>query len=101
MNKVNPEYTLPWGFKPSTDSNTYNITVDSNTYINTNTISSIYTSDASITDTSMYWQGAREDLLFTSEIERMCKQYPALSKAYKNFKQIYDLVKDDYFSKQK
>ena len=39
------------------------------------------------------------ELLNTKEIEKMAEQYPALKKAYKNFKQIYDLVKHDYKKK--
>jgi len=31
----------------------------------------------------------------------MAKEYPALDKAYRNFRQIYDLVKADYKSKNK
>ena len=39
------------------------------------------------------------ELLNTKEIEKMAEQYPALQKAYKNFKQIYDIVKHDYQKK--
>ena len=30
------------------------------------------------------------------KIEGMCKEYPSLDIAFKNFKTIYELVKDDY-----
>ena len=30
------------------------------------------------------------------KIENMCKEYPGLDIAFKNFKTIYELVKDDY-----
>jgi hypothetical protein len=33
------------------------------------------------------------------EVEKMCKEYPALEKALENFKTIYEMVKDDYASK--
>ena len=33
------------------------------------------------------------------EVEKMCKEYPALEKAFENFKTIYEMVKDDYASK--
>ena len=30
------------------------------------------------------------------EVEKMCKHYPALDKVWKNFKSVYDMVKQDY-----
>jgi len=41
------------------------------------------------------------ELINTGEVEKMAKEYPALDKAYRNFRQIYDLVKADYKSKNK
>ena len=35
------------------------------------------------------------------EIERMCKEYPALEKVWRNFKSVYDMVKQDYQGKKK
>ena len=35
-----------------------------------------------------------------SEVERMCKEYPALEKTWRNFKATYDLVKQDWKGKQ-
>ena len=35
-----------------------------------------------------------------SEIERMCKQYPALEKVWRNFKNVYDMVQQDYKGKK-
>ena len=34
------------------------------------------------------------------EVERMCKEYPALEKTWRNFKATYDLVKQDWKGKQ-
>ena len=34
------------------------------------------------------------------EIERMCDEYPALEKAYENFKTVYKMVEQDYKGKQ-
>jgi len=31
-----------------------------------------------------------------TKVEEMCKIYPALDKAFENFKAVYNLVKDDY-----
>ena len=41
------------------------------------------------------------ELINVGEVEKMAAEYPALEKAYRNFKQIYDLVKTDYKSKLK
>ena len=35
------------------------------------------------------------------EVERMCKEYPALEKVWRNFKGVYDMVKQDYEGKKK
>jgi hypothetical protein len=35
------------------------------------------------------------------EVESMCKEYPGLEKAYRNFKSVYDMVKQDYEGKKK
>jgi hypothetical protein len=34
------------------------------------------------------------------EIESMCKEYPALEKVWRNFKSVYDMVKQDYEGKR-
>jgi len=36
----------------------------------------------------------------TIEIDRMCKEYPGLEKAWRNFKSVYDMVKQDYQGKK-
>ena len=36
-----------------------------------------------------------------SKVERMCKQYPALEKVWRNFKSVYDMCKQDYEGKEK
>lgn len=35
------------------------------------------------------------------KVEEMCKDYPALEKAYENFKVIYKMVEQDYLGKKK
>ena len=35
-----------------------------------------------------------------SEVERMCKEYPALEKVWRNFKSVYDMVQQDYKGKK-
>jgi hypothetical protein len=34
------------------------------------------------------------------EVEKMCKEYPALEKVWRNFKAVYDMVKQDYKGKK-
>lgn len=36
-----------------------------------------------------------------NEVDRMCKEYPALEKVWRNFKSVYDMVKQDYEGKKK
>ena len=36
-----------------------------------------------------------------SEVESMCKEYPALEKVWRNFKSVYDMVLQDYEGKKK
>ena len=36
-----------------------------------------------------------------NEVESMCKEYPALEKVWRNFKAVYDMVKQDYEGKKK
>jgi hypothetical protein len=35
------------------------------------------------------------------EVEKMCEEYPALEKVWRNFKSVYDMVKQDYEGKKK
>jgi hypothetical protein len=42
-----------------------------------------------------------KDLLDIKKIEEMCKEYPALEKAYDNFKTVYKMVEQDWIGKQK
>ena len=41
------------------------------------------------------------DYVDPSEVERMCNEYPALEKVWRNFKSVYDMVKQDYEGKKK
>jgi len=36
-----------------------------------------------------------------NEVEKMCKEYPALERVWRNFKSVYDMVKQDYEGKKK
>jgi hypothetical protein len=58
------------------------------------------------TDNSLIYSNGTYDYTFNdylpaiSEIEKMCKEYPALAKAYENFKTVYKMVEQDYKGKQ-
>ena len=58
------------------------------------------------TDNSLIYSNGTYDYTFNdylpaiSEIENMCKEYPALAKAYENFKTVYKMVEQDYKGKQ-
>ena len=41
------------------------------------------------------------DGIYPSEVEKMCKEYPALERVWRNFKSVYDMVKQDYEGKKK
>ena len=59
----------------------------------------IGSSDTITLDTSNIWNSPREwDNSFPEwdRIQEMCKHYPSLEIALRNFKVIYELVKDDY-----
>jgi hypothetical protein len=56
------------------------ITIDNNTYPYTNVL---------------------DNSIDPDDIERMCKEYPSLEKVWRNFKSVYDMVKQDYEGKKK
>lgn len=60
----------------------------------------LYTSNITpnITWTNTTWPESTS--IDTDEVERMCKEYPALEKTWRNFKATYDLVKQDWKGKQ-
>lgn len=47
-----------------------------------------------------WWVATPGTHIEIEEVEKMCKEYPALEKVYENFKTIYDLVKQDWESKK-
>jgi len=60
-----------------------------------------FTIDTNTMDTvDLGWIYNRQTLS-VDEVERMCKEYPALEKVWRNFKSVYDMVKQDYEGKKK
>lgn len=48
--------------------------------------------------TTVEWEDTLPDL---TKIKEMCNEYPALEKAYENFKTVYKMVEQDWAGKQK
>jgi hypothetical protein len=80
------------------DSNDGTFTIDIND-LTTDTIDISNLDSITVnTDYSWAYEDTRIDVL---EVERMCKQYPALEKVWRNFKTVYDMCKQDYEGKKK
>ena len=74
---------------------TFTINLDQNTDY-TSTIDT--TMSENIVDIDWLYKNITID---PSEVERMCKEYPSLEKVWRNFKSVYDMVKQDYEGKKK
>ena len=82
-----------------------NITVDT---VNINNITS-GTVDIITDGTSPHWADSitweqvefEDGMPSVAKVEDMCEEYPALAKAYENFKTIYKMVHQDWKGKQK
>ena len=74
---------------------------DSITDITVNGVSDgTFTIDTGTMDTvGLDWVYERHSLSI-SEVEKMCNEYPALEKTWRNFKSMYDMVKQDYQGKK-
>lgn len=68
--------------------------------VDTIDISSITTSTGDITFNGIDYN-FNNNFIDPSDVENMCKEYPALSKVWQNFKSVYDMVLQDYKGKQK
>lgn len=74
------------------------ITISDGTYtLNSNSTDWIISDTINITGLT----SAFDTYYNESEIEQMCKQYPALEKVWRNFKSVYDMVKQDFEGKKK
>ena len=100
LNDTGSEYT--YNLSSTVDTTTYSlsdsigdITFDTTTYDGTFTI------DTNTVDTvNIDWIYNNMNI-DPSEVERMCKEYPSLEKVWRNFKSVYDMVKQDYEGKKK
>jgi len=73
----------------------------SNNWIDNSTYDSSFTVDANTVDTvNIDWIYNNMNI-DPNQVENMCKEYPALEKVWRNFKSVYDMVKQDYEGKKK
>jgi hypothetical protein len=79
------------------------ITLTGTSYGTLNT-SNIETIDiGSFTGSSNYWVKEEFDGRFPDyeRVQKMCKDYPGLEIAYRKFKEVYKMVKEDYDGKER
>jgi hypothetical protein len=78
--------------------------ISGGTNVNTITLDNI-TYDSSSWDglaVTVDWRVEFKDVLPTvNKVEDMCNDYPALAKAYENFRTIYKMVEQDWIGRQK
>jgi len=87
-----------------TSENTITVDLGNNMTSTFDTTYTVSTSTDSIisdyTDVNSNWIYGRITI-DPDEVERMCKEYPALEKVWRNFKSVYDMVLQDYEGKKK
>lgn len=100
------EYNIDLSAYSTADTITINTsTLDSNYYTVTDSMLSISGLDMSDTidlnDIHIYQPVEFEDEMpSVAKVEDMCREYPALEKAYETFKTVYKLVHQDWQGKQ-
>ena len=83
----------------SISSNTGTYSLDSSTFsLSDITISNTDFPASTITlDNSTYsYTNVLDNMIDPEEVDRMCKEYPALSKVWRNFKSVYDMTLQDW-----
>jgi len=87
----------------STDSmDAITITLDTGTYsTDPYTVSLDSVTTVEPTYTTLYNQDFVDTMPSVHRIDEMCKEYPALAKAYENFKSMYKMCDQDYTGKLK
>lgn len=88
----------------SSNTGTYSIT-DSTLSIgditfNTSSTDSITIGTDTIDGTSEFIYNTLDNYIDPDQVEEMCKEYPALSKVWRNFKSVYDMTLQDYNGKK-
>ena len=75
-----------------TTSSDYTFSIDNITSTTTDNIT-INTSDSALSSILDHY-------IDPEEVENMCKEYPALTKVWRNFKSVYDMTLQDYKGKK-
>ena len=103
-------YSITLDDKTAADVITINVDPsDTLDYFDTMASGSVFTIDDTITLTGSSDYNIQYEIDFGDEwrthfpdfkqVEKMCKEYPALEKAFEKFKTTYEMVKDDYANK--
>jgi len=111
----NDDYTITISSTPSTGGLTYStptydfsnlidnqddvITIDTSAYNPGATVHGSCIHDVTFTSSNTL-KHADDVVYYIDQIEEMCKDYPALDKAYENFRTIYKMVFQDWKGKQ-
>ena len=95
-NKASDTITIDLGdYTPNTNSSF----ITSSNFTYDTTISG--SSDTITIDNSTYsYANIFDNYIDPVEVDRMCKEYPALSKVWRNFKSVYDMTLQDYKGKK-
>jgi len=83
------------------ETNDYTISIGDLTFSNVDNSITDFSLNSNTTDTIDIGWIYNNTNLDINEVERMCKEYPALEKTWRNFKSVYDMVKQDYKGKVK
>tara|TARA_B110000285_G_scaffold103778_1_gene118139 strand:+ start:794 stop:1114 length:321 start_codon:yes stop_codon:yes gene_type:complete len=97
----NGEYTITINDSETIDISSYisDISLSTPTITYDTTISG--SSGAITIDNSTYsYANIFDNYIDPVEVDRMCKEYPALSKVWRNFKSVYDMTLQDYKGKK-
>lgn len=85
-----------------------NVDITQISSITASTITITNLGQAVINDSSTWnWLNVQQEVMFENTmpnpitLNEMCEEYPALEKAYENFKTIYKMVEQDWSGKQK
>ena len=102
----NGEYTITINDSETIDISSYSISDISVSTLSTPTITydsnpfSQQTDTITIDNSTYSYANILDNYIDPSEVESMCKEYPALSKVWRNFKSVYDMTLQDYKGKK-
>ena len=99
LNTTGDDFTI----KTSDTTPTYTVSLDPSWSSDTIDISSLTSSTIDIDSitSNFYNQNFVDTLPSVHTVDEMCKEYPALAKAYETFKSVYKMCEQDYKGKLK